>query len=243
VRRRSLAVFWLVTTAIAIGCSGSGGSRDTMPSEGGVAPCGCNGKADCAVWDHVYISWYGYDDNSCGTEAQHGCNDIANPGLGPKMHMGATAGVGSNDDPSTAASSDATDPGHVYEEAGGVTLSPGTLIYNPEVMQYFIMEDSCIECGDEYACKLSADDTDDPSPPASCVKGANRHIDFWMGPNDAPQPASLATCQDNATIGNPYAGMAVVIVNPPSDLPVNPRVLYGGGACFTRTQVSGDSCN
>ncbi len=231
--------------------SSSSGSTSTSSSSSssssGGAACGCNGKSDCAVWQDVYITWYGYNDNSCGTEAQHGCNDIANPGLGPKKHMGATAGTGTYDDPSTAASSDTTDPGHVYESAGGVTLTPGTIIYNPEVQQYFIFEDSCLECGDEYSCKLSPDDTDEPSPPSGCKAHTNLHIDFWMGPNDGPQPGSLQTCEDNATIGNPYAGTGVVIVNPPPDLPVRPGPLYSGGSaphggCFTTQQVSGDVC-
>jgi hypothetical protein len=222
-------------------------STSTSSSSSGAVACGCNGKSGCAVWQDVYITWYGYNDNSCGSEAMHGCNDIANPGLGPQMHMGATAGAGTYDDPSTAASSDTTDPGHVFETSGGVTLSPGTIIYNPEVQQYFIMEDSCLECGDEYSCKLSSDDTDDPAPPAGCHVGKNLHIDFWMGPNNAMQPGSLQTCEDNATIGNPYAGTGVVIVNPPDDLPVRAGLLYPGnssptGGCFTSQQVNGDPC-
>src|SRR5580658_2256367 len=226
--------------AVVIACSSPQRSQSDAGGDAAdarSAACGCNGKSGCAVWQDVYITWYGYNDNSCGTEAEHGCNDIANPGLGPRMHTAATEGAGTYDDPSTAASSDTTDSGHVFETSGGATLAPGTMIYNPEVEQYFIMEDSCLECGDEYSCKLSADDTDDPPPPPACVVGANLHIDFWMGPNDAEQPASLSTCEDNATIGNPYAGMGAVIINPPPNLPVNPRVLYGGAACFTSRQI------
>jgi hypothetical protein len=223
-------------------------SASSSSSSGGTAACGCDGMSGCAVWENVYITWYGYNDNSCGSESQHGCNDIANPGLGPKKHSGATAGAGTYDDPSTAAASDTTDSGHVFEAAGGVTLKPGTMIYNPEVQQYFIMEDSCLECGDEYSCKLSSDDTDDPKPPAGCQAGKNLHIDFWMGPNTGSQPGSLQTCEDNATIGNPYAGTGVVIVNPPPNLPVKTGLLYPGGSsstggCFTSKQVDGDSCN
>src|SRR5580692_8046455 len=168
------------STASTTGSASSANSTSgtTGAGGGGTVACGCNGMSGCAVWQDVYITWYGYNDNSCGSEMMHGCNDIANPGLGPKMHMGATAGKGTYDDPSTAASSDTTDPGHVYEKSGGVTLSPGTMIYNPEVQQYFIMEDSCLECGDEYSCKLSSDDTDDPPPPAGCQVGKNLHIDF-----------------------------------------------------------------
>ena len=216
--------------------------------DSGTESCGCHGKAGCAEWQNVYITWYGYNDNSCGSESQHGCNDIANPGLGPKMHQGATAGAGTYDDPSTAASSDTSDPGHVFETAGGATLTPGTLIYNPEVQQYFIFEDSCLECGDEYSCKLSDDDTDDPTPPAGCQVGANLHIDFWMGPNNAEQPSSLDTCEDNGTLGNPYAGVGVILVNPPPNLPVRPGPLYAGGTsasggCFTSQQAPVASCS
>jgi hypothetical protein len=232
-------------TSASAASSGSSVASGSSTSSGSVA-CGCNGMAGCAVWQSVYVTWYGYNDNSCGTEMQMGCNDIANPGLGPQKHMVATAGAGTYDDPSTAASSDTTDPGHVFEAAGGVTLTPGTLLYNPEVEQYFILEDSCLECGDEYACKLSSDDTDDPPPPGDCKVGQNLHIDFWMGPNDATQPASLGTCEDNATLGMPYGGIGTVIVNPPPDLPVKPGPLYTGtgasGGCFTSQQVNGDPC-
>ena len=222
-------------------------STDASTGAGGAAACGCHGEPGCAVWTDVYVSWYGYNDNSCGTEQQHGCNDIANPGLGPKHHMGATAGKGTYDDPSTCAASDTSDPHHTFESFGGATLTPGTLIYNPEVQKYFIFEDSCLECGDEYACKRSADDTDDPMPPAGCQPGANLHIDFWMGPSDAMQPHSLVTCEDNATIGQPYHGKGVVVVNPPPDLPVKIGALYPNdgspsGGCFTKTQAPAASC-
>ncbi len=222
------------------------GDAATTPSDGGTVACGCDGKAGCAVWTSVYMTWYGYNDNSCATEAQMGCNDIANPGLGPKMHQGATEGAGTYDDPSTAASSDTSDSGHVFEMAGGVTLTPGTLIYNPEVQRYFIFEDSCLECGDEYACKLSSDDSDGTPPPSGCTPETNLHIDFWMGPNNAMQPSSLGV-RGQRHARRAYAGVGVVVINPPPNLPVKQNLLYTGdssatGGCFTAQQVSGDSC-
>jgi hypothetical protein len=223
-------------------------------SEGGsggapaITSCGCNGKAGCAVWDKVLMTWYGFNDNSCATEGQHGCNDIADPGFGPKKHTSATEGVGTYGDPITAAASDTGDAGHSYESFGGATLKPGTLIYNPEVKKYFIMEDSCLECGDEYACKLSPDDTDDPKPPANCVKNTNLHIDFWMGPDTSQDSADLETCEDDSTIGgSEYKGTGSVIVNPPDGLPVVTTPLYTGtgtkGSCWTKGQAPEDSCN
>jgi hypothetical protein len=222
------------------GASSGGGA-------GGTAACGCNGKSGCAVWDKVFMTWYGFNDNSCATESQHGCNDIANPGLGPKKHQGATEGAGTYDDPITAAASDTSDSGHQYESSGGATLSPGTLIYNPEVKKYFIMEDSCLECGDEYACKLSSDDTDDPNPPAGCTKNTYLHIDFWMGPSFAQDSADLGNCEDNSTIGDTYQGTGTVIVNPPDNLPVVTTALYTGtgmgGGCWTKNGVGSDTCH
>ena len=50
-------LFWL---ELRFSSSGSGSS-----SGGGTESCGCNGQAGCAVWPNVYVSWYGFNDNSC----------------------------------------------------------------------------------------------------------------------------------------------------------------------------------
>ena len=231
--------------------------------------CGCHGKAGCAVWSDVYISWYGFNDNSCTKESVHGCNDIAYaaplatrgehgmpyPNAGTIKHTEATEGTGTYDDPITAAASADSDPEkptganprHAFASAKGVTLTPGTLIYNPEVQKYFIMEDSCIECGDEFACVVSPEDTDDGKVPAGCVPGTNLHIDFWMGPEIASDTDDLDTCQASSTLGDDWkGGPGQVIVNPPSDLPVVTTPLYTGsgahGGCWTAAQASPVSC-
>ena len=220
----------------------------------------CHGKTDCAVWTNVYISWYGFNDNSCATEGQHGCNDIAYgapqaaagqfgtpyPNAANITHTQANEGSGSYDDPITAAASADSDPEtptqsnprHQFEAAGGVTLTPGTIIYNPEVQKYFIFEDSCLECGDEYACVVSPEDTDDGTVPVDCQPGHNLHIDFWMGPATSSDTTDLDTCEANSTIGADWVGGAGrVIVNPPADLPVVTTPLYTGigvgGGCWT----------
>src|SRR5262249_13629886 len=106
------------------------GLSDNAEKRGPVdsVPCGCEGKPGCAVWQNVYVTWYGFNANSCQSEAQHSCANISNPGLGPKKHQRATAGAGTYDDPSTAAASEPSVPGHHFETAEGVTLVPGTLI-------------------------------------------------------------------------------------------------------------------
>jgi hypothetical protein len=193
------------------------------------------------VWNKVYVSFYGFNDNSCTTESQHDCNDIAYPGLGPQGHQMATEGAGTYDDPITCAASD-----QGSESAGGASLAPGTMVYNPEVKKYFIMEDSCLECGDEWNCQLSPDDDDDPQPPDNCQPGTNLHIDFWMGPSFMQDASSLNTCEDNSTIGDPYRGIGTVVVNPPQNLPVAPNPLYSGSGpndgCWTPIQASPIAC-
>jgi hypothetical protein len=167
----------------------------------------------------------------------------------------ATEGTGTYDDPITAASSADTDPQnvtsanprHTFESFGGATLTPGTMIYNPEVQKYFIMEDSCIECGDEYACIVSPEDTDDGTVPAGCTPGTNLHIDFWMGPQTSSDTNDLNSCEDNSSIGSSWQGGATqIIVNPPSNLPVVTTPLYtgsgGGGGCWTSSQVPSITC-
>jgi hypothetical protein len=228
------------------GDSGARGEGGGSPSSGsasgspGSAACGCNGASGCAVWTDVFVTFYGFNDNSCTLENEHSCDDIAYPGLGPKMHQVATESAGTFDDPITCAASD-----QGSESSGGATLSPGTIVYNPEVKKYFIMEDSCLECGDEWTCHLSADDTDDPAPPANCQPDTNLHIDFWMGPSFMQSAAFLNACEDNSTLGGPYAGKGTVLVNPPGDLPVAPALLYSGmgagGGCWTQAQAA-DPC-
>ena len=198
-----------------------------------------------------------------------GCNDIAYsapvptagysgtpyPNAGNIVDTEATEHSGTYDDPITAASSADTDPQnptganpmHKFESFGGATLTPGTIIYNPEVQKYFIMEDSCIECGDEYACIVSPEDTDDGTVPPGCQPGTNLHIDFWMGPQFSTDSNDLNNCEDNSSVGYPWmGGPNQIVVNPPSNLPVVTTPLYTGsgpgGGCWTSSQVPAITC-
>ena len=217
---------FVAATNVAASAS-SCGAAPASGGTGGSASIGCNGAPGCAVWTHVYQTWYGFNDNSCSVESVHSCNDIAFPGLGPKRHRVATEGKGTFDDPITAAGAEGG-----CERAGGATLLPGTIVYNPEVHKYFIMEDSCLECTQECNCQSGADGR----PPAGCSKDEFRHIDFWMGPNDSAQNAgALNDCEDRLTLGSPYQGPGTVIVNPPGNLPVDTRPIYVNNACTAHT--------
>jgi hypothetical protein len=211
---------------------------------------------------------YGFNDNSCQTEGQHDCGTIAYPNLGPKQHPVATEGAGTYDDPITAAASASDDGLSELESQGGATLSPGTLIYNPSTMKYYIMEDQCAECIADYNCQYDDDESKgtagDPPASGSCSTNQFFHIDFWMGPTVSQQdPTNLVSCEDNSTLGDTYnvndavsgpssaaSTNGTVIINPPNNLPVNSNMLFKGdtsanGGCWTASQVvpTQESCN
>jgi hypothetical protein len=206
---------------------------------------------------------YGFNDNSCQTESMHGCGDIAFPGYGPMQHQFATEGAGTYDDPITAAGAANDDGTGAFESQGGAALSPGTIIYNPLTMKYYIMEDSCEECSADYNCQYDDDEGDasfpgDPPSSGSCSTDQFFHIDFWMGPTVGQDQTNLINCEDNTTIGDTYdlngaiggplnsaSTNGTVIINPPSNLPVNPSTLFVGdtsanGGCWATTQLIPD---
>jgi hypothetical protein len=157
------------------------------------------GKAGCAVWPNVYITWYGFNDNSGTTENSYGSSAIAlSSSDSPNItHTVATEGAGTYDDPITAASSWTGDTGHELESYGGATLDAGTLIYNPEVQKYFIMEDSCLECGDEYSCKVTSAEC--PTDDKSCSAG---HDCVCPAPSDPNLPACYNWSPPSKKSGN-----------------------------------------
>jgi hypothetical protein len=205
--------------------------------------CSCaGGPSNCAVWQHVFMTNYGFIDNSPPSAI------IAYPNSGPKGHSQATEGTGTYDDPITCASDTSF-------SQGGATLSPGTIVYNPISQKYYIVEDGCTECSQDYNCKYDDDDDAGPgNPPAGCKKDTYLHIDFWMGPSmdlGTTLDNELLNCEGLATLGDAYnesyavdggPGYGVtdgtVIVNPPSNLPVRTGQLFtASGTCWTPTQV------
>jgi hypothetical protein len=240
------------------GASDDGGSAD----DGGTftppmaCSCGSSAPAGCTVWTHVFMTNYGFNDNSGSSEGDKNSADIAYPGYGPKKHTVATEGAGTYDDPITAASD-------TKSSFGAATLAPGTIIYNPMTQKYYILEDSCAECQADYACKYDDDEGDaafpgDPPTAGGCKTNQFLHIDFWMGPTESQaDPTDLYNCEDNSTIGDVYdfnsaitgplnvaTTDGTVIVNPPDNLPVRSGVLFAGdkavpagGGCWTQAQM------
>jgi hypothetical protein len=191
--------------------SGGGGS-------GGSGGGGNGGSTGGTTIHNVYITWYGFNDNSCQVESQHDCNTIAFPKSAgfPVAHDIATEGLGTFDSPNTFATA-ATDSGSPAE------LAPGTRIYVPEVRKYFIMEDQCFECGQEWFT------------PTQGAPETNYHVDLWMGPSFGSANTPLMSCEDQLTLGDPYHGTGTIIVNPPPDLPVDTTPLFSNDTCTAHT--------
>ena len=160
----------------------------------------------------VYITWYGFNDNSCNVENEHDCNTIAYPKSDgyPTKHNVATEGKGTYADPVTFATA-ANDSG------GNAEFKPGTILYIPLVHKYFIMEDQCAECITDW-------------------KKKHYHVDLWMGPSFEQNAGPLNACEDKLTQGDSgSSGTGTIIVNPANNLAVDTTPLYLNGKCTTHT--------
>jgi hypothetical protein len=155
---------------------------------------------------NVYITWYGFNDNSCTVESQHNCNTIAYPKSDkyPVKHDVATEGKGTYADPITFATA-------ANNRGGAAEFAPGTIIYVPMVHKYFIMEDQCAECNADW-------------------KKNRYHVDLWMGPSFEQNASTLSACENKLT-----QNKGVIIANPASNLPVDTTPLYLNGKCTTQT--------
>jgi hypothetical protein len=127
---------------------------------------------------NVYVTFYGGPDND-----PPGSTDIAYP----NGRHGTAAGTGSYADPITLA----TDPRE---------LPPGTVVYDPQLQKYFVMEDDCAECISEWGASH------------------HPHVDLWTG----PAGSRLLACEEALTPPGPVP----LEINPPADHPVDLRPLY-----------------
>jgi hypothetical protein len=205
-------VAFAVVVSLAAGCGGSGtsGGGGSVDLGGGTGGGGGSGGPQTLL--NVYVTWYGFNDNSCQVESDHDCNVIAfgkSDGF-PTLHDVGTEGDGSYANPGTFATG-ADDSGSPAE------FAPGTLIYIPSVRKYFIMEDQCAECGMEWDQKKAY------------------HVDVWMGPSYGSDDTALMACEDQLTLGDgTFMGTGTIIVNPAPDLPVEPTPLFADGNCTTK---------
>ena len=132
----------------------------------------------------AYITLYAaYDNDPAGSV------EIAYPN---ERHPSA-GGTGTYDDPLTLA----TDPRE---------LPPGTLLYYPPLKRYYVMEDDCAECIDDWA------------------RSKRPHLDLWLS---AANDARVLGCEEKLTPDE----LTTVQVNPPPGLPVQTGELYRPSAC------------
>jgi hypothetical protein len=195
--------------AATIGWSGCGGAG-TVANDESAGELSSTSK----TVHNVYITWYGFNDNSCQVESDHNCNTIAFPSSRgfPVPHDIATEGQGTFADPITFATA-ARDSGSPAEYA------PGTIIYVPFVRKYFVMEDQCFECGQEWF------NHNRHSP----------HVDLWMGPSFGSADQPLMDCEDSLTQGSTFHGTGTIIANPAHNLPVDTTPLFTNDTCTANT--------
>jgi hypothetical protein len=145
------------------------------------------------------VTLYGWPDNSPPGNA------IAYPADGgyPTIHN-AAGGTGTYADPITYATDQAE-------------LPIGTIVYYSYLHRYFIMEDDCVQCDQDWS------------------SSGTYHIDLWIG-GQGGNTNSVISCEDNLTQGS-----AAVIVSPPNNEPVDTTPLFNSStnACYNPSSFTG----
>ena len=146
--------------------------------------------AQASTTRNFLVTLYGWPDNSPPGNA------IAYPKSdgNPTLHNVAS-GVGTYSNPITYA----TDKSE---------LKVGTKVYYPFLHRYFIMEDDCVECDQDWT--------------GSGPDGGPHlyHIDLWIG-GQGGNSNDVINCEDDLTQNS-----EAVIVNPPSNEPVDTTPLF-----------------
>jgi len=122
-----------------------------------------------------YVTFYGFDDNDDGDPTHIGTDVISSAAV----HTRADEDLGTYERPGTLA----TDANF---------LTPGTMVYVPALQRYYVMEDTCVECSEDWSRN-------------------KLHVDLYVS-GTGPE---LAACEDRLTMEN-----TEIIIDPPSDLPV-----------------------
>jgi hypothetical protein len=151
-----------------------------------------------------YVTLYGWPDNSPPGA------DIAYPKNGgyPTLHNSA-GGAGTYSNPITYA----TDKSE---------LAIGTKVYYPYLKKYFIMEDDCVECDEDWTGQGP-----DGGP-------GFYHIDLWIGGENG-DPNAVINCEDALT------QQGDVELDPPSTEPVDTTPLFDSSSntCYDPSSFTG----
>jgi len=139
------------------------------------------------------VTFYGYPDN---------CPPSAQP---------HSLGTGTYDNPIT------------FAGARDAIGDQGTIMYMETFKKYFIMDDSCAECEDDWR------------------RDGSYHVDLWLGPNHMnPSYSRLVGCEDAMTTEHKKATL-----NPPRDLPVDTTPFYDADAntCMKHADPCYETCD
>jgi len=122
-----------------------------------------------------YVTFYGFDDNDDGNPAHLGTGIISDASI----HGFANEDLGTYERPGTLATDESF-------------LAPGTIVYVPALKRYYVLEDTCVECSEDWSQN-------------------KLHVDLYVS-GTGPE---LAECEDRLTMES-----TKIIIDPPSDLPV-----------------------
>lgn len=163
------------------------------------------GSAQASTTRNFLVTLYGWPDNSPPG------NDIAYPANEgyPTIHD-AAGGTGTYANPITYA----TDQDE---------LPIGTIVYYPYLHRYFIMEDDCTECDEDWTGSGP-----DGGP-------GLYHIDLWIN-GQGGNSNDVINCEDDLTQNSES-----VIVNPPSTEPVDTTPLFDSSdnSCYDPSSFNG----
>lgn len=184
------AAFGLVAVLSACGGPDVAAAAAPPPAPTAIARIDVQGPTGYAQTNMTFYAAYDND--------PPGSTDIAYPN---ERHSKA-GGTGTFADPLTFA----TDPNE---------LPPGTLIYYAPLRKYFVMEDECAECIDDW-------------------KATKRpRIDMWTS---ATTDKVVLACEEKLTPD----GLVSVEINPPADRPVDTRpLLDAAGRCWPGAGAAG----
>jgi ricin-type beta-trefoil lectin protein len=164
-----------------------------------------SGAAKASTSRNFLVTLYGWPDNSPPGDA------IAYPeneGY-PTIHNVAS-GTGTYSNPITYATDQAE-------------LAIGTIVYYPYLHRYFIMEDDCTECDEDWTGSGP-----DGGP-------GLYHIDLWIG-GEGGNSSDVINCEDNLTQNSEQ-----VIIDPPSNEPVDTTPLFNSSTntCYNPSSFHG----
>lgn len=194
-RASGLVLLGAVVLLVSAGCSAT--RPDPMPaplSTAAPAPTPTASRTYRAASVTVTVTFYAaYDNDPAGSR------EIAHPG---DRHRVA-GGTGTFEDPLTLA----TDPRE---------LPVGSMVYVPRVRKYFVMEDDCAPCIDEWTASRTP------------------HVDLWLNNGNG---ARVVACEELLTPDAPTA----IEYDPPPGRPLDTRPLFTADGRCTQVAATGTS--